>query len=586
MTAPNRSTLHARVLADELVGAGVATVCVAPGSRSTPLAIAFDANEDATTLSHLDERSAGFFALGRAKRSGEPVALVCTSGTAATNFYPAVVEADRARVPLVVLTADRPPELRDSGANQTIDQEKLYGDAVRYYTDLPEPAVEARKLRSVRVSADRALTAAIGTPPGPVHLNVPFAKPLEPTESPPPPESPHGVPDGWEVAHPLAVEGRDGPFVTTTPGRMTLADGALADLADAVDRAERGLVVAGPTDRADADALAAFSRASGFPILADPLSGLRYGPHLDDATVFGAYDGYLDPAVTAEWPDPDLVVRVGASPTSKALRRYLGRLEARQVVVDPAGEWRDATFSASDLVTADPETLARDLATRVEAEALTWDEFERAERVHGRVVDDTETFFEGAVARSLVAEAPDPATVFVSNSMPVRDLDRFGAPRAATLAVLGNRGASGIDGVVSTALGAGSAVDDPLVLLLGDLAYYHDSNGLLALERCGVDATVVLVNNDGGGIFHMLPIERFDPPFTGQFKTPHGLDFEPTADLYGFEFRRVDDRESFLEAYRASLDSGGTQVIEVRTDAASSHRTREAVRERVVDRLS
>ncbi|GGM73606.1 2-succinyl-5-enolpyruvyl-6-hydroxy-3-cyclohexene-1-carboxylate synthase [Halarchaeum rubridurum] len=586
MSAPNRATLHARVLVDELAKAGVGAVCVAPGSRSTPLTVAADAHPDLVVFSHLDERSAAFFALGRAKRSDDPVALVCTSGTAAANVHPAVVEASQARVPLVALTADRPPELRDSGANQTIDQEKLYGDAVRYYDDLPEPAVEDRTLRSLRVRVDRAVTAATGVEPGPVHLNVPFAKPLEPTDVPA--DSPHAVPEGWVDDHPLAAYGRDGPFVTTTAGRMALDDAALADLAAAIDDAERGLLVAGPTDRECAPALVALAEASGFPILADPLSGLRYGPHVGDVPVHGGYDGYLDERVTAEWPDPDLVLRIGASPTSKPLRRYLARSGARQVVVDPAGGWREATFHASDLVTAEPGRLAVELAERLDTESANWpaSTFERAERVHAGEVAATEERFEGAIARRVVADAPDPATLVVSNSMAVRDVDRFGAPRDADLAVLGNRGASGIDGVTSTALGAGSATDDPLVLLIGDLAYYHDSNGLLALERCGVDATIVLVNNDGGGIFHMLPIEAFDPPFEGQFKTPHGLDFAPTAELYGFDYVRADDPDGFADAYRASLASDGTQVIEVASDAERSHRTRESLRERVVARLA
>ncbi|WP_020222115.1 2-succinyl-5-enolpyruvyl-6-hydroxy-3-cyclohexene-1-carboxylic-acid synthase [Halarchaeum acidiphilum] len=585
MSAPNRATLHARVLVDELAKAGVASVCVAPGSRSTPLTVAADAHPDLAVFSHLDERAGSFFALGRAKRAGQPVALVCTSGTAAANFHPAVIEASQARVPLVVLTADRPPELRDSGANQTIDQEKLYGDAVRFYTDLPEPAAEARKLRSVRVSADRAVTAATGAHPGPVHLNVPFAKPLEPTAVAS--DSPHAVPEGWADDHPLAARGRDGPFVTTTPGRMTLDDHRLADLVAAVEGAERGLIVAGPTDLEYAAPIVALAEASGFPILADPLSGLRYGPHASEIPLYGGYDGYLDERVTADWSGPDLVFRVGASPTSKPLRNYLARTDARQVIVDPAGEWREATFTATDLVTADPGRLAVALADRIDAThaSADWPALERAERVHESVIADTDRFFEGAIARRVVADAPDPATLFVSNSMPVRDVDRFGAVRDADLTVLGNRGASGIDGVTSAALGAGSATDDPLVLLTGDLAYYHDTNGLLALSRCGVDATIVLVNNDGGGIFHMLPIEAFDPPFEGQFKTPHGLDFAPTADLYGFDYVRTDGRADFADAYRASVASDGTQVIAVSSDAEASHRVRESIRERVVSEL-
>jgi 2-succinyl-5-enolpyruvyl-6-hydroxy-3-cyclohexene-1-carboxylate synthase len=325
-------------------------------------------------------------------------------------------------------------------------------------------------------------------------------------------------------------------------------------------------------------------------VLADPLSGVRYGPHVDGAPVVGGYDGYLDPDATGDWPAPDLVVRFGASPTSKPLRKYLRRAGARQLVVDPAGGWREAEFVATDLIVADPERLFEGLAERVtEPDDPDWRErwLDADGRYWATVADARgERRFEGDALATVVEDAPDPATLFVSNSMPVRDLDRFGAPRAADLTVLGNRGASGIDGVVSTALGAGSATDDPLVLVTGDLAFYHDANGLLAVGRCGVDATIVVVNNDGGGIFHMLPVEDFDPPFTEQFKTPHGLDFAPAAELYGLEFVRARDRDAFREAYRTSLDSDGTQVIEIPFDAERSHREREAVHRAALDELA
>jgi 2-succinyl-5-enolpyruvyl-6-hydroxy-3-cyclohexene-1-carboxylate synthase len=578
MSAPNRNTLWARAFVDELVAGSVDAACVAPGSRSTPLTVALGAHDDVHVYSHLDERSAAYFALGRAKRTGAPTPVVCTSGTAAANFHPAVIEASQSRVPMLVLTADRPPELRDSGANQTIDQEKLYGDAVRWYRDVAEPESEARKLRSLRTTAARSLARATGTPAGPVHLNLPFRKPLEPT----PVEG--DVPPDLDR---LAADGREGaaPFVSTTAGAPELDEAALRRLAESLD-VDRGLVVAGPADTPglDAEAAAALAHATGFPILADPLSGLRFGGHTRATTVVGGYDGYLGDRVAGAWPDPEAVVRVGASPTSKPLRRYLAAVDATQYVVDPAAGWREAEFTATDLVVADPSRLAgrlsRLLPGRVDRD---WRErWRAAEAAHWEAVDAEDRFCEGTVAAAVADLAPDPATVVLSNSMPVREFDRFARPSEASLTVLGNRGASGIDGVVSTALGAGSATTDHLTLLVGDLAYYHDMNGLLAAGRCDVDATVVLVNNDGGGIFHMLPISEFDPPFTDQFVTPHGLDFEPTADLYDLSFRRVEAGEAFREAYAESVSTPGTQVVEVRTDAEASHGVRDDLRERVV----
>ncbi|MFB6137501.1 MAG: 2-succinyl-5-enolpyruvyl-6-hydroxy-3-cyclohexene-1-carboxylic-acid synthase [Halobacteriaceae archaeon] len=570
---PNPAVACARAFVDELVASGVSAVCVAPGSRSTPLVFAADACDDLHTFSHLDERSAAFFALGRARRSGEPTAVLTTSGTAAAELHPAVLEADAARVPLVALTADRPPVRRDSGANQTVDQEKLYGDAVRWYRDAPEPALDDRTLRRFRVDAARAASAARGPPAGPVHCNLPFAKPLEPT--------------GGEATVSRAPGAA--PSVVVERGRQHLDDAALADLASVLRDAGRGLVVCGPARDRDAEAVTALADAVGFPVLADPLSGVRFGPHVADAAVpiLGGYDAYLDERVTENWPAPDVVLRVGASPTSKPLRRYLARTGARQYHVDPAGGWREAEFAATDLLVADPASLAWTLADRLDrSPATSWHERLRtAEARHFALAADADPGLEGRLLASVVERAPDPATLVVSNSMPVRDLDRFGAPADRDLTVLGNRGASGIDGVTSTALGAGSATDDPLVAVLGDLAAYHDANGLLAVDRCDVPATIVVVNNDGGGIFHALPVAEHDPPFTEQFRTPHGLTFEHLAAQYGLSHEAVEPGD-FADAYGDVVGDGTATLLEVRTDAAASHERREALRESLVADLT
>ncbi|WP_058365708.1 2-succinyl-5-enolpyruvyl-6-hydroxy-3-cyclohexene-1-carboxylic-acid synthase [Haloparvum sedimenti] len=610
MTAPNRNTLWASAIVEELARAGVSAAVVSPGSRSTPLTTALARHEDVHVFSQLDERSAAFFALGRARRTGEVTPLVCTSGTAAANYHPAIVEADEARVPMLALTADRPPELRDSGANQTVDQEKLYGDAVRYYKDLPEPAADERALKSVRTTVARALATAEGAEAGPVHLNVPFAKPLEPT------------PVAGDVPadlDPEAAAGRDGPYVSRHAGVPELDDRALRELASALE-ADRGLIVAGPADPPglDAEAVTALSHATGFPVLADPLSGVRFGGHTRVAPVIGGYDAYLSPDLTEAdaFPNPEVVVRLGASPTSKNLRKYLAATDADQYVVDPAGAWREAEFAATDLVVAEPSRLCGRLSRLLPGggDADWRAQWEDADAAAFDVLEEDDAdaapdaFLEGRVLETVVEESPDPATLFVSNSMPVRDLDRFAAPSTKSITALGNRGASGIDGIVSTALGAGSATTDDLTLVTGDIALYHDSNGLLALDRCEVDATVVAINNDGGGIFHKLPVEAFDPPFTEQFKTPHGIDFEPLSALYDVEFARVDARggtaddgenddaagdalapdeatAALRDALATAREEPGSHLIEVRTDAEASHRAREALRERVGERV-
>jgi 2-succinyl-5-enolpyruvyl-6-hydroxy-3-cyclohexene-1-carboxylate synthase len=479
---------------------------------------------------------------------------------------------------LLALTADRPPELQDSGANQTIDQSALYGDALRWGRTLASPSGDDRTLRSLRTTAARALAQSTGTPPGPVHLNCPFRKPLEPAGS-----GPEDLPDFAA----LGAGDRDGPHVTTTAGTPTLDDAT--PVAEAVAAADRGLLVAGPSDDERVpDAVATLAAATGFPVLADPLSGLRFGSVPDAALVCGGYDGYLQSAVVDDWPDPDIVLRVGASPTSKRLRHYLRDAATRQLLVDPAGGWREATFTATDLVVADPARLATSLAASIDGPVVAdgWrDRFRAAEDAYWSLLDDEGRPVEGEVLATAMEHAPDPATVVVGNSTPVRDCDRFVPPAAAGNTTLGNRGASGIDGVTSTALGAGSATDDDLVAVLGDLSFYHDTTGLLAIERCEVAATIVCINNDGGGIFHLLPIERFDPPFTEAFRTPHGIDFGPLGDVFAFEHVRTSP-DAFADVYREALDTAGTHVVEVITDAAGHHSERERLDALVGERLS
>ncbi|MFB6104388.1 MAG: 2-succinyl-5-enolpyruvyl-6-hydroxy-3-cyclohexene-1-carboxylic-acid synthase [Halobacteriaceae archaeon] len=574
MTAPYANTVWARAIAAELAAAGIDTAVIAPGSRSTPLTAAIADHDAITARSLLDERSAAYFALGRARMTGRPTPIVTTSGTATANLHPAVLEADAGRVPLLLLTADRPPGLQDSGANQTIDQTKLFGDAVRWYRDPGLPEADDRALRSLRTTIARAVATTQTSPMGPVHLNLPFRKPLEPVE----------VPDAFTADAPAAATGRDGAYVNFHDGTTTPSPEVTATVAAAIDDADRPLVVCGPQNPATAATAPITTLAARIdaPILADPLSQLRFGTAATDATVIGHYDAYLDDV--SDWPTPDIVLRFGASPTSKPLRQYLAASTARQLLVDPAGDWREAEFRATDLLVGDPGPTATALADHVDpvsggAWHRRWEDADAAAR---SVLADA-PFFEGAVLRTVVEAAPAEATLAVSNSTPIRDLDRFASPTTTPITTVGNRGASGIDGVTSTALGAGAATDDPLVAVLGDLAYYHDMNGLLAIDRCAVDATIVLINNDGGGIFHMLPIADFDPPFTEYFRTPHGLDFEPSTALYDLEYGHITSLETFRARYTDSLATAGTQVIEVETDAATSHQTRARVTDQITD---
>lgn len=594
MSAPNRNTLWARIFVDELARAGLRAVCISPGSRSTPLTLAFAENEKITVYSHVDERSGGFFALGMARASGEPVALVCTSGTATANFHPAIIEASQARVPLLVLTADRPHELRDSGANQTIDQVKMYGDHVRWFVDVAPPEADppARTLRYLRTLADRALAVATTPPQGPVHLNFPFRKPLEPTPVP------GDVPNTTDRDLASAIHGRsDGaPFTRISQGVLSPTAAQVQSLTEAIGGATRGLIVCGPRFLRSRDAfpqvITQLARVTGYPVLADPLSGVRFGPHVTQlgALLIAGYETFLQTEVASSWQPPSLILRFGAMPTSKWLQQYLASLsDCRQIAIGDCCEWHDASHQLSDYVWADPEITCRQVLERLTSFPTpladpTWvAAIRQVERMCWEAVADVfqEVFFEGVVLADVVELLPSDALLYVSNSLPVRDLDQFAQPRQAGLRVLANRGASGIDGIVSCALGAAAVTSSPVCLVTGDLGFYHDLNGLLALRRCGVKATMVVINNDGGGIFHRLPIAEFDPPFTAYFVTPHGLDFEPAVRMYGAEYVRVDGREAFRQALQIAIGAETAWVIEVVSDRVQNHRCHQRVVERM-----
>ena len=542
---------------DQLAGAGVRHVCACPGSRSTPLAVKLAEHPGIRLWMHLDERSAAYFGLGLARALRQPVALLATSGTAAANFMPAVVEASLARVPMVVLTADRPHELRDNGAPQTIDQLRLYGEYARWFFDLPEPELSAEQLRLVRAVAARAVGSATAEPAGPVHVNWPFREPLVPVAS-------FASLDGYVAEAEVQVRN----------ARLAPGQDLVSALSRALSRASRGLIVCGPQDDpALPPAVARLAGCLGYPILADPLSGVRFGLH-DRSVVVDTYDAFLRDAATAERFAPEVVVRVGAIPTSKPLLQYLQRYpSARHIVVDPGG-WREPTGLATDILHVDPrllcEALAAELPGRPTAThwATKWLEVNLiARQAIEAYVQNVNELFEGRVFAELASLLPEATLLYAGNSMPVRDLDTFLAGSARSLRCLANRGANGIDGVVSSALGASAARVGRVVLVIGDVSFYHDLNGLLAARQHQLDLLVVLLNNDGGGIFSFLPQAAAIPDrFEQLLGTPHGLDFRPFVEGYGGTFERVESWHAFAGAVRDGLARGGLQVVEVPTE--------------------
>lgn len=575
MDARNPTYAYVAALTDELVRAGLRHVVICPGSRSTPLAYSFAALAERSDLRlwvQLDERSAAFFALGIAKATGTPVALVCTSGTAAANFLPAIAEARLSRVPLVVLTADRPHELRDVGAPQSMDQLRLYGTHVKWFVELALPEASSSMLRYARTVAARAMATAAAAPAGPVHLNLPLREPLTPDAQPDAP-----LPQPRDR---LAWQGRpeQQPFVAVHASPQTPPPALVAALATALAGRERGLIIVGPQDDAELAApLTELAARLGFPILADPLSLLRHGP-FDHRLIIDSYDAVVRDPTFVQRAAPEVVLRFGAVPTSKPLLQYLAAHPAcEQILVDHGDGWRDPALATTHLIHAEARLLVTGLLehlprrTERGAWAALWQH--AATRARAALEAEMQRFdalFEGRVFPELAALLPADATLVVGNSMPIRDCDTFLAGGQRPLRVLGNRGVNGIDGVVSTALGVAAVSAAPVVLVLGDLSFYHDLNGLLAAKRYGLHLTVVLINNDGGGIFSFLPQANHAQHFELLFGTPHGLDFEPAVRMYGGVFRRAQDWATFRDAVTTALAGDGLSVIEVATERATN----------------
>ena len=567
----------ARVLLRGLATSGVVDVVVSPGSRSTPLVIAIADDPGIRAHVVLDERSAAFFALGQARATGRPSVLVCTSGTAAAHYLPAVVEADAAGIPIVVITADRPWEAHDCGASQTIDQSRLFGGFVRYAADVGQPDPTPEALRAIARVAAQAVAAATGARPGPVHVNVRFRKPLEPVDAP---DS-----EPWS-ADVEAIVARGSPRVVA--GRIEPDPGFVAELAARVAATSRGLLVCGPSPAREDGLRAAvgeLSRKAAFPVLAEATSQVRFGPASPGAVVCSSFDALLRaPAVRARLA-PDLVIELGAPATSSAWAGALAELrDVPRWVVAPSG-FPDPDGSARGVVQVDPAIFVRALASRLADRvrpspyAMEW---ARLDAVASPLVDRTtegDALGEGRATRCLVESMPEGALLAVGNSLAVRHLDTYCRAGGRALPVLSQRGASGIDGLVSGAAGAAAASGRPVGLLVGDLSFAHDASGLAAARAVDVPLVIVVLQNGGGRIFDQLPIARRVPAGTLSrfFTTPADLDLAALARAYGVAFARARRPADLAAALAAGWGRAGTTLIEAVVGDAEAARV-EALR--------
>ena len=549
--------IWAWLIVEELVRLGIDTFCLASGFRSAPLAIAAAEHPRVRLISHYDERGTAFFALGYARSAGRAAAWITTSGSAVANGLPAVVEADADHVPMVLLTADRPPELRSTGANQAIDQAAIFDRYVRWMQDLPAPSDRVSPAY-VLTTVDQAYARSLGAPPGPVHLNCMYRAPLA-QENPCSAAYLDPV-QAWLKAR--------RPYTRYVTQRRDLGIGAVSN---ALARARRVLIVAGRLRRVeDGMAVQSLAEAMRWPVFADISSQIRLG--VESAMLMDAYDLCLESKSFVDRHLPEAVLYLGAPAVSGNLLRLLARHRPEPFVVVHDGPDRmDPTHRATHRVNAGVAETCKGIHARLgsskrfdEAWLRAWQRANRRARQKARDGMGISGLTEPFAARAITRLIPKGHVLVLGNSLPIRDADRFGTSGGASVQVIANRGASGIDGTIATAAGVAIAGAVPVTVLLGDLAFLHDLNSL-ALTK-GLPLTMVVINNDGGGIFHQLPVETSPETFERCFGTPHGLHFAQAAGLFGLRYEKATSAKHFEAVYSTACSSGGATIIEVRTD--------------------
>ena len=548
---PETSYNWCRSLFHQFASNGVRHVAISPGSRSSLLSIAADSTEDLETSIHLDERAGSYFALGLAKATSKPVVLICTSGTAAANYHPAVVEAFYSGVPLIIISADRPPELQNRGAPQTIDQIELYGKHVRGFFQSAVPS-ESTQENAIALAAD-TLKQSLKPVPGPVHINCPFREPLEPSDVP---FSPFEADNHSEISRETDV----------------------SELKKFLGY-EKGLIVVGPmeTDSSTCNQISGLGNITGWPVVADPASSMRNGPHTKNCVLISSGEHIFRSAWVKEHR-PDVIIQMGRMPTSKGYKLFLNEVGCENIIcADELGFFPDPENVVTHKVAVSPNALAQGLTQLAgKKEQTNWNKsWSNAEIVSSRTVRElinNSVFDEAATVLCLEEALPEESCIFVSNSMPIRDLDAFLPSSLKHLRVFANRGANGIDGVVSTAAGVSKGLSGiPTILFTGDLAFLHDLSGFSALRRLESNLTIVVVDNNGGGIFSFLPIvESEGVNFQKLFHTPHDLDMESVAEVIGAKVFKPTSSQDFSIALNHSISASGVNVIHVIVDTATN----------------
>ncbi|NMB81465.1 MAG: 2-succinyl-5-enolpyruvyl-6-hydroxy-3-cyclohexene-1-carboxylic-acid synthase [Ignavibacteria bacterium] len=567
----NRNILWCRVFVKLLSDAGIKNVCISPGSRSTPLTLAFSMSKNFNVYPIVDERSSAYFALGLAKKTNTPTVIVTTSGTAVAEVYPAIIEAYYQRIPLIVCTADRPAYLRNRGANQTINQHNIYKNHIKFYYDTGLPVTKITGFDRLVKNTLAGLDVAIKHNPGPIHFNLPFEKPFEPDT----------FTDSIEtkfIERLLNIKREISKEIVT---QQTLKP-ELNKLTETVKKKRKGIIICGYNNYGVEfkDALINFSEQTGYPIFADGASGLRYGI-TKSKNVIDNFNTLIRSDLFCKKFDPEIIILLGGAPTSNQLHDFIKKSNAEKIIVNEFGDKNDPTLTAKKVIKINPIHFFRNSCLDdIKLDKVWINTFVQLNKIVSDLkisfIDKKNFTFESKVVNDLIEFLPNNCNLMVSNSLPIRDIDFFSACSSKKINVFTNRGASGIDGINSTALGIASSSKEPTFLLTGDLAFYHDLTGLHNSIRFNIPLTIILINNGGGGIFQSLPISRFGEIFRTNFITPLKLDFKKIVKAFMGIYYIASESKKLKTTLKQSVKNKKLNVIEIKTNAklSSQYRSR------------
>jgi len=571
----NKNIIWSSAFVNELAANGVKVACISPGSRNTPLTLAFASDKRIKKYVSIDERSSAFFALGLAKVKNEPIVLVTTSGTATAELYPAIIEAYKQRIPLIVCTADRPPGFLERGANQTINQQNIYANHIRFFKDLGMPKINCEEIRNVRKTARESVYVSLYKNPGPVHLNFPFDKPFEP--------------DAFtnvisKSLYDIAGSKEPIAFKKSKRQKEPIFNKKLFDnLSDTLNKTEKGIIIVGPENYRDdfAKKVVRLAEKLNYPILADGVSQLRFNVN-SNKNLISNFDAFLRSVKFSAEHKPDIILHFGRTVTSKGLEDYLTKIKCQKYLINEFGDIFDPTNNTTASFNYLPSLFCEEIINRINKKPVKseWlNSFKRADKItegiKDKLISNANFPVESRIINEVIDLIPPKSNIMLSNSMPIRDFDYFASGTYKKITVYNNRGASGVDGIISTAMGIAEKSKKNTFLLTGDIAFYYDLNGLLLSKNKSIRLTVILINNNGGGIFRVLPISKYKNVFEKYFLTSHYLNFGKIIKGYGVKYTLIKSWNHFRKSFISAAENKNLQVLEIKTDSAQSFKIRE-----------